>query len=251
MKFKLGIVKNQNHKNSNHTHTVRHFCNFYSYLLYITQYNTANSLYREFNCNTLCIMGILWDVKPHIQRLTVFFKIAVYYCICRNGLFGAILLRFYFPHFLHLDWHDLPNTLSTTPEQLGTDYTGCVTSLIMIGKSICPSCQKQRECLEYICTSEIYRDITLLSASTVDSNSNNLYTVIGSILSFRVALRRVAPLASEEDTEAEPILPIRRICNLRRAPETPGVPLALKNDFILVSFLNLASGYENMNDHLF
>ncbi len=27
-------------------------------------------------------------------------------------------------------------------------------------------------------------------------------------------------------------------------------PLALKDDFILVSFLNLASGYENMNDNL-
>ncbi len=26
------------------SHTVRHFCNFYSYLLYITQYNTAYSL---------------------------------------------------------------------------------------------------------------------------------------------------------------------------------------------------------------
>ncbi len=33
-------------------------------------------------------------------------------------------------------------------------------------------------------------------------------------------------------------------------PETPGGPLALKDDFILVSFLNLASGSENMNDHL-
>ncbi len=25
------------------------------------------------NCNTLCIMGIFCDVRPHIQRLTVFF----------------------------------------------------------------------------------------------------------------------------------------------------------------------------------
>ncbi len=83
------------------------------------------------NCNTLCIMSIFCDVKPHIQRLTVFFKIAVYYCICRNGL----LRLFYFPNFLHLDWHDLPYTVSTTPQQLGTDYTGCVTTLVMIGKS--------------------------------------------------------------------------------------------------------------------
>ncbi len=50
---------------------------------------------------------------------------------------------------------------------------------------------------------------------------------------------------------AEPILPIRRIRKLRRAPETPGDPLAFKYVFILVSFLSLASGYENMNDNLF
>ncbi len=51
--------------------------------------------------------------------------------------------------------------------------------------------------------------------------------------------------------EPEPILPIRRIRKLRRAPETPGGPLALKYVLILVSFFNLASGYENMNDNLF
>ncbi len=101
--------------------------------------------------NTLCIIGIFCDVRPHLQRLAVFFKIAVYYCICCNDLFGAILLRlFYFPHFLHLDWHDLPYTVSTMLQQFGTDYTGCVTSLVMIGKSICPSCQKPREGLKYI-----------------------------------------------------------------------------------------------------
>ncbi len=38
----------------------------------------------------------------------------------------------------------------------------------------------------------------------------------------------------------EPILPIRRIRKLRRAPETPGGPLALKDVLILVSFLSLA-----------
>ncbi len=48
---------------------------------------------------------------------------------------------------------------------------------------------------------------------------------------------------------AELILPIRGIRKLHRAPETPGGPLALKDDLILVLFLNLASGYENMNDH--
>ncbi len=97
-------------------------------------------------------MGIFCDVRPHIQRLTVFFQIAVYYCICCNGLFEAILLRsFYFPNFLHLD---------------------C----------------------------EIYSDITLLSASTVDSIYDGFYIVV----CCRVALARAAPLASEEDTEAVP-----------------------------------------------
>ncbi len=51
--------------------------------------------------------------------------------------------------------------------------------------------------------------------------------------------------------KGEPILPIRKVRKLRRAHETPGGPLALKDDLILVSFLNLASGYENMNVHLF
>ncbi len=37
-------------------------------------------------------------------------------------------------------------------------------------------------------------------------------------------------------SNAEPILPIRRIRKLRRAPETPGDPLALKYDLILVVF---------------
>ncbi len=64
-------------------------------------------------------------------------------------------------------WEPLPYTVSTTPQQLGTDYTGCVTLLVMIGKSVCPSCQKPHERLEYYCTSEIYGGITLLSASTV------------------------------------------------------------------------------------
>ncbi len=50
---------------------------------------------------------------------------------------------------------------------------------------------------------------------------------------------------------AEPILPIRRIRRLLRAPETPEGSLALKDVLILVLILNLASCCENMNDHLF
>ncbi len=47
----------------------------------------------------------------------------------------------------------------------------------------------------------------------------------------------------------EPILPICRIRKLHRARSTRG-PLALKDDFILVLFINLASSYDNMNDNL-
>ncbi len=77
----------------------------------------------------------------------------------------------------------------TVPQQLGTDYTGRVTSLVMIGKSVCPSCQKPRERLKNICVSEIYRSITLLSASTVDSIYNEFYIVF-----YRVAPRHSVPL---------------------------------------------------------
>ncbi len=73
-----------------------------------------------------------------------------------------------------------------------------VTSLVLIGKSVCPSCQKQRERLEYICTSEIYRGITLLSASTVDSIYNGFY------MSF---IESRSALVSEENTKAAGVAP--------------------------------------------
>ncbi len=56
-------------------------------------------------------------------------------------------------------------------------------------------------------------------------------------------------VSSSDLLTSEPILSIRRRLKLCRAPETPRAPFALKDDFILVSLLNLASGYENMNDH--
>ncbi len=58
-------------------------------------------------------------------------------------------------------------------------------------------------------------------------------------------------LRVEDSTVSEPILPIRRIRRLHRAPETPGGPLALKDVLILVSILNLASCCENMNGNFF
>ncbi len=138
-------------------------------------------------------MGLVCDVKQHIERLTVFFNCCILYL--PYGLFGAILLRLFFiPNFLHLDWHNLLYTISTMPQQLGTDYIGCVTLLVIIGKSICPSCQKEGDHLEYYCTSEIYRGISLLSASTVDS-INGFYIVY---IFCRVESRHAAPLASED-----------------------------------------------------
>ncbi len=56
--------------------------------------------------------------------------------------------------------------------------------------------------------------------------------------------------SSSVNIEAEPILSIRRIRKLRRTAKTPGDHLPLKDGFILASFLNLASSYENMNDSL-
>ncbi len=71
----------------------------------------------------------------------------------------------------------------------------------MIRKSVCPSCQKQRE---YICTSEIYRGMTLDSIydsthphSLIDSIYNGFYIVF-----HRIEPRHAALLASEEDMEA-------------------------------------------------
>ncbi len=106
----------------------------------------------------------MWRQTTHRETYCIFL-IAVY-CICLT----ASLAPFY------LDWHNLLYTMSTTAQQLGTDYIGCVTLLVMIGKSICPSCQKEGDRLEYYCTSEIYRGISLLSASTVDS-INGFYIV--------------------------------------------------------------------------
>ncbi len=44
-------------------------------------------------------------------------------------------------------------------------------------------------------------------------------------------------------SKPEPILPIRRIRTLRRAPETPGGPLALKYVLILVLFFNFGQRF--------
>ncbi len=48
------------------------------------------------------------------------------------------------------------------------------------------------------------------------------------------------------DVVTEPILPIIR--KLRRAPKHQGATLLSK---MISLFLNVTSGYENMNDHLF
>ncbi len=90
------------------------------------------------NCYTLCIMGIFRDVRPHIERRTVYFKIVVYYCIYCNSLFGSILLRVVlFPNFLHLDWHDwLTTPCLQRRNSLGLNYTDVLQSLVIFGKSV-------------------------------------------------------------------------------------------------------------------
>ncbi len=45
-----------------------------------------------------------------------------------------------------------------------------------------------------------------------------------------------------DEMRTEPILPLRKVCKLLWAPETPGGTLPLKDYVILVSFLNLVSG---------
>ncbi len=72
-------------------------------------------------------------------------------------------LAFYWGCFIFLISYIWIDTICPKPclntTQLETDDTGSVTSLEMIGKSVCPSCKKQHEHLEYICTSEIYQGI--------------------------------------------------------------------------------------------
>ncbi len=92
-------------------------------------------------------------VRPHIQRLTVFKKNTFYY-FTNTILFAVtslwcLLTSFFPPHFLHFDWHNLPR-VSTAPHKFGIDYTGCVMSLVIMGKSVCPSCQKQYRVHMYV-----------------------------------------------------------------------------------------------------
>ncbi len=113
-----------------------------------------------------------------------------------TALFGAIIEVVFSIFLISYIWID---TICPTPCLQCRNSLRLTTldvlSLVMIGKSVCPSCQKQREHLEYICTSEIYRDITLLSTSTVDS-------IIGSILSFQVALRRATRVRERHGSSA-------------------------------------------------
>ncbi len=102
--------------------------------------------------------------------------------------------------------------MSITPQQLETDDTGSVTSLEIIGKSVCPSCKKQHEHLEYICTSEIYQGIIYiyiyafsrrfyLKRLIVYSGYNFFGQYVCS-LGIEPTTFVVSPLTSEEDTEA-------------------------------------------------
>ncbi len=74
------------------------------------------------------------------------------------GLFGA---AFYWVVLIFLISYIWIDTICPTPclqrhNSLGLTTLDVLQSLVMIGKSICPSCQKQRERLEYLRMSEIY-----------------------------------------------------------------------------------------------
>ncbi len=83
---------------------------------------------------------------PTYRDLLYFCKMAVY-CICRKGLFGAILLRVRFIFLISYIWID---TICPTPclqcrnslglTTLETCYIACND-----GKSVCPSCQRQHD----------------------------------------------------------------------------------------------------------
>ncbi len=53
------------------------------------------------------------------------------------------LVPFYWGCFIFLISYIWIDTICPKCLQLGIDYTGCVTSLVIMGKSVCPSCQKQ------------------------------------------------------------------------------------------------------------
>ncbi len=70
-------------------------------------------------------------------------------------------------------------------------------------------------------------------------------------IAFTANVHMIAHLSetTKSVSDAEPIFPIRRIHKLHRAPCVE--PPSPKDVLILVSFLSLTRGYENMNDHLF
>ncbi len=139
--------------------------------------------------------NFLWRQTPHTETYCIFLKLLY------TTVFAvtASLAPFYWGCFIFLISYIWIDTICPTPCLQRRNSLGLTTldvlSLVMIGKSVCPSCQKQREHLEYICTSEIYRDITLLSTSTVDS-------IIGSILSFWVALRHATRVRERHGSSA-------------------------------------------------
>ncbi len=109
------------------------------------------------------------------------------------------LASFYWGRFIFLISYIWIDTICLTPCLQWRNSLGLttldVTSLVMIGKSVCPSCQKQHERMEYICTSEIYLGITLLSASTVDSIYNGYYIVF-----YRIAPRRATRVRGRHES---------------------------------------------------
>ncbi len=89
------------------------------------------------NCNTLCIMGIVCDVRPHIQRFTVFFKIAVHYCMCCNDSYCICSLAlFYWGCIIFLLYYIWIDTICSTPCSQGCNSLG-LTILDVLHLGVC------------------------------------------------------------------------------------------------------------------
>ncbi len=103
-------------------YTVRHFCNFYSYLLYITQYNIVNSLYKYITV----IPFAPWE-----------------FSVTSDPTYRDLL------YFLEL----LYTTVFAITASLAPFYWGCLIFLISYIwiDTICPTLCLQRDWLHWMC----------------------------------------------------------------------------------------------------
>ncbi len=90
------------------------------------------------NCNTICIMGILWCYTESYR----IFLIALYYCIAITASLTPFNLRCLI-FLISYIWTDRIRPVYKL-QAWDSPHWICI-SLVMIGKYICPSCQKQHK----------------------------------------------------------------------------------------------------------